>query len=266
MVFRLTLVQYCLVNRLEEDNMHFIVIASGSKGNCTIIESSNTKVIVDCGTTKKYLTDSFNQVGFDYNNCDGVLLTHSHSDHISQLKMFSNNKIYTPFMIKDYDCQLIKPLEIFRIKDLTILPIPLSHDSYNTVGYIFFDGKQTLVQLTDSGYVSNSNQDLIKGADYYIIESNHDVDMLMSTSRPLMLKKRILSDNGHLSNDDCARVIRNCITSNTKKILLAHISQQANTYQLAYQTMTNMLNQTGLNRSDLFVKALQQYQIYDSRD
>ncbi|MGN1399244.1 MAG: MBL fold metallo-hydrolase [Erysipelotrichaceae bacterium] len=246
--------------------MHFAILASGSKGNCSIIESGNTRIIIDCGTTKKYLTDSFNQLNFDYQSCDGLLITHSHSDHISQLKMFSGLKVYSPFIIKDFNCQLIKPLEIFTINDLTILPIPLSHDCYNTVGYIIFDGKETLVQLTDSGYVSESNQQLIKGADYYIIESNHDVDMLMNTSRPLVLKKRILSDNGHLSNDICADVISKCIGANTKQILLAHISQQANTYQLAYQTMIDTLKQRGLYRDDLFVKAVEQFEIYDSRD
>lgn len=244
--------------------MHFINLASGSKGNCTIITSKNTKIIIDCGTTKKYLVDCFENLDFDYQNVDGLLITHTHGDHVSQLKMFSNCEIYSPVALANFNYHLVKPLEIFRVKDLTILPIPLSHDCDHTVGYILFDGQETLVYLTDSGYVSNSNLKLIHGADYYIIESNHDVDMLMATSRPRMLKSRIISDNGHLSNESCAKVISESIEDNTKEIILAHISQEANTMELAYSTMVNFLKDSGKYRENLFVKALGQYEIFDS--
>ena len=254
--------------------MRFEVLSSGSKGNTTYIETNGTKIIVDMGNSCKYVVEKLAEIGVDPNDIDAIMLTHIHTDHTNGLKTFLKKyktKVYLAgsmlkylafiddyFIIDTNVCigDLLRNIDIVRT----------SHDVEDSFGYVVNNLDKSIVYITDTGYINQRYFDLLKNKDAYVIESNHDVDMLMSTSRPLMLKKRILSDNGHLSNDDCARVIRNCITSNTKKILLAHISQQANTYQLAYQTMTNMLNQTGLNRSDLFVKALQQYQIYDSRD
>lgn len=245
--------------------MHFTILASGSKGNCTIVESKNTKIIIDCGSTKRYLTGCFDKLNFDYSQIDGLLITHCHSDHVSQLKMFKQADIYSPVEFKDINVNLIKPLEIFKIKELTILPIPLSHDCKITVGYIIFDGSETLVYLTDTGYVSQTNVELIKHADYYIVESNHDPQMLMQTDRPLDTKKRILSDNGHLSNQDSALLMCKCINENTKQIILAHISQQANTYELAYNTMIEILNEKKINIDNLFIKAVEQFEIFDSQ-
>ncbi len=244
--------------------MHFTILASGSKGNCTLIDSKNTRIILDCGSSKRYLTTCFEQLNFDYSKADGLLITHNHSDHISQLKMFKNLNIYSPVTFENVEVCPIKPLEVFKVKDLTILPIPLSHDCELTVGYIIYDGSETLVYLTDSGYVSQNNIELIKHADYYIIESNHDPQMLMQTNRPLPTKKRILSDNGHLSNEDSALVMSRCIGECTKEIILAHISEQANTYQLAYDTMLDVLRKKNIDTGKLFIKAVKQFEIFDS--
>ena len=250
MVSRLTLVQYCLVNRLEEDNMHFIVIASGSKGNCTIIESSNTKVIVDCGTTKKYLTDSFNQVGFDYNSCDGVLLTHSHSDHIKGLKTFikeTDIKIYIP---KDmyHELEEIVPIDrcifiedIFNINDVNIELIHTSHDTDFSVGYIIEYNKKTLVYVTDTGYINRRYLKKMEDKNVYVIESNHDEAMLMDGPYPRFLKERVISDRGHLSNKTTAGYLKKIVTDNTKCVVLAHISEKNNTIDLAYQEANDVL-------------------------
>ncbi len=246
--------------------MHFTVLASGSKGNCTVIDSKGTRIILDCGSTKNYLSKCFDKMDFDYHSADGLLITHSHKDHISQIKMFKDLPIYSPITFSDIKSKLIRPLEIFKIKDLTILPIPLSHDCDVTVGYIIFDGSETLVYITDTGYVSKRNMELIKHADYYVIESNHDPQLLMQTNRPTMIKKRILSDNGHLSNEDSALLMSRCINGNTKEIILAHISQEANDYKLAFDTMLNTLKEKGVYRNDIFIKAMEQFEMFDSNE
>lgn len=246
--------------------MHFTILASGSKGNCTVIDSKDTRIILDCGSTKNYLSDCFKKMDFDYHHADGLLITHAHKDHISQIKMFTDIEIYSPIAFVGIKSRIIKPLEIFKIKDLTILPIPLSHDCEKTVGYIIFDGQETLVYMTDTGYVSNRNAELIKHADYYVIESNHDPQMLMQTKRPMMIKKRILSDNGHLSNEDSALLMSRCINGNTKEIILAHISQEANDLSLAYNTMLNTLKDKGVYSQDIFIKTMEQFEMFDSND
>ncbi len=245
--------------------MKFTILASGSKGNCAIIESKSTKIIIDCGTTMTYLKKSFAEVGFDYKSADGILITHSHSDHIGQIKMFRDLDVYSCFSISGIQkWYQVVPNQVFRIKDLTILPLHLSHDAeLVTVGYIIFDGEETLVQMTDTGYVSDKNLNLIKNATYYIFESNHDPEMLMKTSRPFLTKQRIASDYGHLSNEDAAKVLCQCVNEDTKEIVLAHISQEANTYQLAYATAKSALSECGKLRDDLKLKAVEQYEIYE---
>lgn len=244
--------------------MKFTILASGSKGNCALIESQHTRILIDCGTTMTYLKQSFDAIGLDYRQVDGVLITHSHTDHIKGIRMFKELPIYSCFAINGIQkWYQIAPNQVFKIKDLTILPLHLSHDAaLVTVGYMIFDGQETLVQLTDTGYVSQRNIALIKGANYYIFESNHDPEMLMKTDRPFTTKQRIASDYGHLSNEDAAKVLCQCVSKDTKEIILAHISMQANTYQLAYQTTYDALIAQQKFHAGLKLKAIEQFEIY----
>lgn len=215
--------------------MRYDLLCSGSKGNCCILRSQDTCLIIDCGMTRRYLEDGFQEAGVRKEEIDALLLTHEHIDHISQLHLFRDIPVYAPFAPKEKGLDLypVIPREIFRIGSLSVLPLALSHDADITVGYVFDDGKEKLVYITDTGYVRQEYYPDLSNADYYILESNHDVEMLMETDRPYMLKMRILSDEGHLSNQKCANVLRNVIGENTKEITLAHISEEANTEDLA---------------------------------
>ena len=239
------------------------VLASGSKGNCCVVTSQHASVIIDCGCTISYLKEAFASINFDYTKADGLLITHCHTDHLKQIKMFKDLTVYSPFPIMGiYNERIINPNVIFTVGDLKILPVPLSHDTDITVGYIINDGKETLVQITDTGYLSDNIQRLIKGADYYIFESNHDPQMLMETNRPEMTKRRILSDYGHMCNEYATDVLCNSVTERTKKVVLAHISQEANTTQLAYQTFVDELDRRGIDYSNISITAAEQFKIY----
>ena len=188
--------------------MKFAILCSGSKGNCSLISSDTTSIIIDCGASGRYLKESFAQLGVDYNRCDGLLVTHEHSDHIKSVNMFRDLPVYAPFAIKALPNEkIILPYQTFNVGDLKILPLALSHDTDICVGYVVTDGKETLVSITDTGYISEANLALIKGADYYIFESNHDPEMLMNTNRPAFTKRRILSDSGHMSNEYAASIL-----------------------------------------------------------
>ena len=193
--------------------MKFSIFASGSKGNCTYIQAGSTQLVIDCGMTKRYLTHAFHCINVDLEQIDALLITHTHSDHISQLKVFKNvNCIVAPSLLE------------------------IREDSQVWMPYI-------------------------KDADYYIIESNHDVDLLMKSNRPYLTKQRILSDTGHLSNEDCAYILSQVITSKTKEIVLAHLSQEANQPELAIHCVYEALEREGLIPSDYSIRCASQSEI-----
>lgn len=244
--------------------MKYYILASGSKGNCTVVTSKNTSIMIDCGITQKYLKESFGKIGLKYQDLDGVLITHSHIDHLNNTKIIKDLNVYSPFKISGLNKNhLIKPIEVFTIKDLNILAIPLSHDTDITVGYVIFDGQETLVIVTDTGYLSDKNIKIIKNANYYIIESNHDTEMLLNTMRPKYVKNRIISDYGHLSNEDCGYVLAQCINEDTKEIVLAHISQEANNTKLAYDTVIDILDKKEIDYQNIKIIAAKQFEIIE---
>ncbi|MGN1344831.1 MAG: MBL fold metallo-hydrolase [Traorella sp.] len=221
--------------------MKFYLLASGSKGNCCVIENHDTKIVIDCGGTQKYLKEAFKKINCNINDLDGVLLTHSHQDHIASLKLFHHLPIYSQDAL-EVDFQiLIEEDECFQINSLRIESIRLSHDE-KCLGFIIQDEKEKLVYITDTGYLKEQYYEKIYGADYYIFESNHDLKMLIQSRRPQYVKNRIRSDYGHLCNEDCARYLKKCVNDNTKQVVLAHISQEANTKELAYSTTRQALD------------------------
>jgi phosphoribosyl 1,2-cyclic phosphodiesterase len=226
--------------------MKYYSLASGSKGNCFVVQTNQSTVVIDCGSTKKHLINSFSTIDINYTQVDALLITHGHSDHVSQVKMFADVPTFSPIYINNgQGYQQVVPFMSFHINELTITPLPLSHDSEVTVGYILEDAYEKLVYITDTGYVRSTLIPIIKDAQFIVLESNHDPELLMNSRRPHGIKTRILSDNGHLSNQACAEVLGKIVTLKTKEIVLAHLSEEANTFVLAYQTTFNLLNSLG---------------------
>lgn len=217
--------------------MKFVMLQSGSAGNCFLLESEHSKIMIDCGGTKKYLQTALAQLHCEIKDIDALLLTHGHVDHIAQIKQFKDTVTFGTFQIENKDVHLISTHATFNIKDMTITSLPLSHDYKRTVGYKIECDGETLVYVTDTGYINESLIDEIKNADYYIWESNHDPYLLMKTNRAYYIKQRILSSEGHLSNEDSARLLTMLVGDKTKEVILAHISREANTYELAVDTL-----------------------------
>ena len=241
--------------------MKIYALASGSKGNCFIICCKDTNIMIDCGTTKKYLVDSFSRINMNIKDIDALLITHDHSDHISQIKMFKDLNIYSPVSILNIKTYDIKAFQSFDINNVNIMPIMLSHDAKNTVGYIIDDHEEKCLYMTDTGYVNDRYLSLFTDLDHIIIESNHDVEMLMNSHRPLYVKRRIFSDNGHLCNEDCANVLSNIICDNTKDVMLAHVSMEANTYDKALAVNLAYLNDHNIDISHIDFKVCRQFEI-----
>lgn len=239
--------------------MRIDILCSGSKGNCTLIRTKRTAIMLDCGAaSKKYITNSLKQVGMDPDDIQAMLITHNHSDHIKQLRHFSNMPVYAYCGLNIRDPKKnpvkllyhhIQPLHSFYLGDLFITPIPLSHDAGPTVGFVIVGPqKEKLVYITDTGYVHSDLIPLLADADYYIMESNHDVQMLMDSDRSMWLKQRILSDTGHLSNQYSAGLLCQLITPHTRNVVLAHLSEETNTPRLALDTFEDAFARSGISQ------------------
>ncbi len=242
--------------------MNFALLASGSKGNCFLLKDEGTVLQIDCGTTKRYLNECFQALHHTNEETDALLITHDHSDHVSQIKMFNDLNIYSPVEIPDVDTFMVRPLQEFTVGSLQITPLALSHDALNTTGYVIEDGIEKLTYITDTGYLNERYYEMIAGSDYIVMESNHDVEMLMQTRRPQYVKARIYSDQGHLNNDACAEILDHVVTENTKEIILAHISQEGNTREKALETSCRALrHHQGALNPKLIVSAAGQFEM-----
>ncbi|MBO6046713.1 MAG: MBL fold metallo-hydrolase [Erysipelotrichaceae bacterium] len=227
--------------------MQYHVLASGSKGNATFVYEHGTGILIDCGITKKQLRYKLNQLGFSENDIDYVLLTHDHYDHKKNIHTFDPDIVYTAKgNIDDLDEEHeLQVYETYQFGCFEVTVLRLSHDATNTIGFII-RGDESLLYMTDTGYVSQRNRQMISDLNYYIIEANHDVQMLMNTRRPLFLKNRILSDTGHLDNEYSAKLMVRMIGPHTKDIVLAHLSEEANTPELALKTYNYIFDRYGI--------------------
>lgn len=228
--------------------MKVCVLSSGSKGNTTYIETDNAKILIDIGNTSKYVKEKLEGFGVDPASLDAILITHTHVDHIKGLKVFEN-KYHVPVYITkimhkslDFiDDYVWIDKDEFDIKDIHVTPIKTSHDAPDSRGYIISNKDKSIVYITDTGYINEKYFDILKNKNIYIMEFNHDVEMLTNGKYSFNLRQRILSDKGHLSNVDSSKYLSTFIGDNTKYILLAHLSEENNTETLAYETLTNRL-------------------------
>ena len=246
--------------------MRFALLESGSKGNSFLLQDENTAILIDCGGTKRYLLNALETVGVSIKDLDALLITHDHSDHISQIAQFKECRVYSPVELAGVTVIPVIPEQSFQIEHLTITPLYLSHDAPHTVGYVIESWQEKVVYITDTGYVKDDYLPKLRGADYIILESNHDTEQLMATSRPMFLKMRIAGDSGHLCNEDCAAILDRIVTARTKMVVLAHISQQANTRETALSVNAEVLNRHAERRQGLLLAAAGQNEIIRGGD
>lgn len=233
--------------------MKIITLASGSKGNTSYIEVGNTRFLIDIGITYRHLLERLEEIDKSIDDIDALLITHTHSDHIKGLKVFvKHNNI--PVYIREEMYKELKEIlpkekiELYsdkmHLKDATIDLVHTSHDAPGSVGFLISNASSSLVYITDTGYINEKYYDLLSNREIYYIESNHDEQMLLIGPYPHYLKQRILSDKGHLSNGATASYLEKFIGSNTKYIILAHISETNNTKELALETTKEALAHT----------------------
>lgn len=240
--------------------MKVIVLSSGSKGNTTFVETDNTKILIDCGNTCKYICQKLLSINVKPKDIDAILISHTHVDHIKGLQVFLhkfNTKVYMTQKMQP-ELSYIENYKFinsnnFNIKDITIDIIKTSHDASDSHGFILTNNNSSMVYVTDTGYINVKYHEILKNRNLYIFESNHDVEMLSNSNYPFQLRKRILSDKGHLSNYDSAKYLSEFIGDNTKYIMLAHLSKENNTQELAYETLIDRLNKTNKHVDNIII-------------
>lgn len=239
--------------------MKFCSLFSGSSGNSIFIASKNTKILIDAGLPGKSIEGALKEIGEEPKEIDGIFVTHEHSDHIKgvgvlsrkyDIPVYANEKTWDKMKtlignIKEYNIRILDSNSL-SIKDMDIINYSIPHDAAAPMGYaVYADGKKACV-ATDLGNFTREVKDNIKDADIILLESNHDIEMLKFGPYPYVLKRRILSDVGHLSNEACGNAIVEIMTEKPKRIILGHLSNTNNYPDLAYQTVINVLNENNV--------------------
>lgn len=251
------------------DQLRFSILASGSSGNATLIETADQTILVDCGLSGKKIEHLFSEVGRSMTDVDAILVTHEHVDHIKglgvlarryEVPVYANAKTWAAMETSigeinsaqkfQFDMETVKSFGSLQVESFGV-----SHDAAEPMFYIFHSGKKKFVMITDTGYVSDRMKGHIANADAYLFESNHDVGMLRMGRYPWNVKRRILGDEGHVSNEDAGIAMSEVIGDATKRIYLGHLSKDNNMKDLARMAVSQTLAGEGIivgEQIDLF--------------
>lgn len=243
--------------------MIFCPLYSGSSGNSIFISTEYGSVLVDAGLPGKSIEKALKDIDKDGAKIDGIFVTHEHIDHVKGVGVMSRRydiPIYANELtwkgmaknigkIKEENIRIIDK-ESIDIKDMHICCFNIPHDAANPMGYTVSCGNKKVSVATDLGHFSKEVENAVKNSDVVLLESNHDVEMLKFGPYPYSLKRRILSDIGHLSNEACGEAIVSMIKHNTKRVVLGHLSKTNNHPELAYETVVSVLRENGVKLND----------------
>ncbi len=233
--------------------MELCSIASGSSGNCIYVGTETSHILIDAGISGKRIEQGLNSMGLKTAEMQGILVTHEHIDHIAGLGVLARKygiplyatggtieaikRVKSVGTIDEGLFRVIEPGIDFSVGDMVIEGIPISHDAAAPVAYKVRQKEKTMAVMTDLGFYDNRIVEKLKGVDALVLEANHDVRMLQMGPYPYPLKQRILGNKGHLSNENCGRLLSEVLHDNFKAVVLGHLSKENNYPELAYETV-----------------------------
>ncbi|WP_281883337.1 MBL fold metallo-hydrolase [Paenibacillus sp. YYML68] len=237
--------------------IRFTVLASGSTGNATVVATEEGKVLIDAGLSAKKLEQLLKEKGMSASELDAIVVTHEHADHIKglgaiarkfDLPVYANEKTWEALdkhigEIAEANRCTMQTGELREFGSLQVESFGISHDAAEPVGYCFYHQDQKLSVATDLGYMSSKVADQVRDSDVLVLESNHDIEMLRMGRYPWNIKRRILSDVGHLSNEAAGEALLDVMSERTKRVYLAHLSRDHNLMDLARLTVNNILEE-----------------------
>ncbi len=254
----------------------FQSLGSGSSGNCYYIGNKTSGILIDAGIGVRNIRKFLRNSGLDFHNLLGVFITHDHADHIraaGSLGEKHNIPIYSTFEVheginKSYcvtekiygSRKIIQKHETIEIGDFKITAFPVFHDATDNVGYTVEYKEKKFTFATDLGYVCENAKSHLKQAHFMVVEANYDEFMLRNGSYPLHLQERIISDTGHLSNEQCGRFLAENYQPEMKYIFLCHLSRENNRPEIAYETVKYFLEEKGVKvGTDIHLVVLDRY-------
>ena len=247
------------------NSCRIVTLYSGSGGNSTFIRVADTAILIDAGKNAKRLCMALKSIGSDIEEIRAIFITHDHADHTSALEVLSKKhdipihiteesaRIFDRIAPAPIHSRLVRHTPIFRVEvgDITVTSFMTPHDSMMSVGYRieFFEGetKRAVGVATDIGYVTDEIREGLLGCEAVVLESNHDVYMLRHGTYPDVLKRRILSKRGHLSNEDSAALSAYLAGRGTRAFLLAHLSEENNEPTLAFEETERAVSDLGVS-------------------
>lgn len=235
--------------------LKFCSLYSGSSGNCQYIKTENTTILVDAGLSGKKIQQEIMNIGEDPKKIDALFITHEHSDHIQgagiisrrfDVPIYANARTWEAMSsaigeIKSHNIRIMD--DIVEVGDLAVRAFDISHDAAHPVGYNIFYNNKKISLVTDTGCVNDNITNSIMDSDLLLVESNHDEDMVLIGPYPWPLKRRVLGEFGHMSNDTAGHLISKVVKRGTEIVLLGHLSKENNFPQLAYKTVENILKE-----------------------
>jgi phosphoribosyl 1,2-cyclic phosphodiesterase len=234
------------------------ILGSGSGGNCSYVETSETRLLVDAGFSARQIRQRLASIGKVLENVQGILITHEHSDHISALTGMAAKldvPIYCNRLTREaienqlqiqINARIFTTGDSFAIGDVMVDTFSIPHDAYDPVGYLLRTPDGNIGFLTDLGHATKLALERVRPANVLLLESNHDIKMLQEDPRrPWSLKQRILGRHGHLSNDAAADVVEQIMSAELRQLYLGHLSRECNKPELAWQTVGSRLEKIG---------------------
>ncbi len=242
---------------------YYCSFTSGSCGNSGVYVDGRTRILVDAGTNTKYISSCLRELMLTAGDLTHIAITHAHSDHISALPVLLKNcaatvvcseDTYYQLPVKPDKVMLFTPGEMLSLGDVIVGTAPTPHDCDGSCCYSFGEGRGRISVCTDIGHMTAGIFDMLKSCGTVCIESNHDVQMLKTGPYPYYLKKRVLSDVGHLSNEDCAKAVARLAENGVSHFLLSHLSETNNTPGTALRESRGALSGAGaLNEVEVTV-------------
>ncbi len=243
--------------------LRFISFGSGSSGNCYYLSTEKDGLLIDVGLGIRTLKKYFREYGVSASSIHHILITHDHADHIKSVGCFSHDQKIPVYATREVhvgiernysvhhkvgreQVNLIEKGKTFVVGDFTITPFTVPHDSADNTGYCIECEGKTFCLITDAGYVTEEMASFIGKADYLVLEANHDEEMVVGGPYPEHLKRRILSNTGHLSNKACGVALAESMTEKLRKVWLCHLSEENNHPELARKTVENVLGSYGV--------------------
>lgn len=241
--------------------MKLTTLASGSSGNAIYIGDDGTNILIDCGLTGKKTTAALNQMGVDPEKLDGIIVTHEHQDHVKGIGVMSRKydlPIYTTEKtwaalegqigeLAEKNKKVLELNKSLELGEIKLEAFSTSHDAVDPIGLTAFKGTEKIGIATDTGRVTAGMNKHFAHCNLMLMEANHDDQMLQKGPYPPHLKKRIKSEDGHLSNNVAGKALAKWIGGNTQQVILAHLSQENNVPYLARKTVEDILIGEGID-------------------